>query len=189
MQIVRRIFHSEHPATQVIRFMAVGGIGLVVNLLVIVLCNKLGPDSHGVAIDLPNAVEYNVRWYHVFAVIAFFAANASNFWFNRTYTFRTTAHAHWFSEYWPALLTGLIGLALNLGVLTLLLHPGSFLSLSPDFFDDSSGLRTRLYWAQFIALVVVTPLSFVVNKYWAFGAVLRKPDHVITPIGDLPSEE
>lgn len=160
--------------SQAVRFLAVGGSGTVVNLLVIFLCNKLGPDPVHTAVDLPG-IAYNVRWYHAFATLAFLVANLSNFQLNRSWTFRTTQHANWLEEYWPSLVAGLVGLALNLGVLTLLLHPGSFLSL-PDYFDDSSGLRTRLYWAQFIALGVVTPFSFVLNKYWAFDSVLGHHD-------------
>lgn len=160
--------------SQAVRFLVVGGSGLIVNLAVIYLCNKLGPEPTHTALDLPG-VEYNVRWYHAFATLAFLFANLSNFQLNRSWTFRTTQHASWFEEYWPSLVTGLVGLGLNLGVLTLLLHPHSFLSL-PDFFDDSSGLRTRLYWAQFIALAVVTPFSFVLNKYWAFDSVLGHHD-------------
>lgn len=177
-----RIIHSHHPVSQAVRFLAVGGTGLVVNLLVIVICNKVGPSAHRIAWDLPG-IDYNVRWYHVFATIAFFAANLSNFQLNRVWTFRTTAHARWIDEYWPSLVTGLVGLVLNLVVLTALLHQGSPIALSPHFFDDSSGLRTRLYWAQFAALIVVTPFSFVLNKYWTFGAVLGHPDRVRTPVG------
>ena len=44
------------------------------------------------------------------------------------------------------------------------MHPGSPFALSTAFFDDSTGFRTRLYWAQLIAIAIVTPLSFVLNK-------------------------
>lgn len=167
-----RLLHSHHPLSQAVRFLVVGGTGVVVNLVVIVVCNKVGPDSHTTAIGLPLTA-YSVRWYHLFATVAFLISNASNFALNRSWTFRTTEHAHWLTEYWPSLVAGLVGLVLNLGVLTLLLHPDSFLGLSTSFFDDSSGLRTRLYWAQLIALAVVTPLSFVLNRYWAFGSGLE----------------
>ena len=45
------------------------------------------------------------------------------------------------------------------------------ISLSPQFFDNSTGFRTRLYWAQLITIAIVTPLSFVLNKLWTFSAV------------------
>ena len=170
-----RLFRSHHPASQAFRFLAVGGTGLVVNLIVVVLCNKLGRASHLVAVDLP-AIAYNIRWYHVYATIAFLIANGWNFQLNRSWTFRTTQHATWWEEYWPSLVTGLVGLVINLAVLTALLHPGSAVGLSTHVFDDSSGLRTRLYWAQLIALIITTPVSFLLNKYWTFGAVLGHHD-------------
>jgi hypothetical protein len=57
------------------------------------------------------------------------------------------------------------------------MHPGSPLSLPPSIFDDSTGLRTRLYWAQLITVVIITPVSFVLNKLWTFSAVRGKHRH------------
>jgi hypothetical protein len=51
------------------------------------------------------------------------------------------------------------------------MHPHSPIALSTSVFDDSTGFRTRLYWAQLIVIAVVTPLSFVLNKLWTFNAV------------------
>ena len=51
------------------------------------------------------------------------------------------------------------------------MHPSSLFALSPAIFDNSTGFRTRLYWAQLITIAVVTPLSFVLNKLWTFSAV------------------
>ena len=48
------------------------------------------------------------------------------------------------------------------------------LALPPEIFDDSTGFRTRLYWAQLITIAVVTPISFVLNKIWTFSAVRGK---------------
>ena len=69
------------------------------------------------------------------------------------------------------LAVGLMGQVAGLLILTLLMHPDSIFSLSPAFFDDSTGFRTRLYWAQLITIAVVTPISFVLNKLWTFSAV------------------
>lgn len=152
------------------RFGLVGGSGVVVNLLVVWLVAKVLPDSGAVFWDLPFT-EFNVRWYHVISTIAFFVANAWNFLLNRRWTFRSGAHASWLSEYLPFLAVGLIGQVIGLGVLTLLMHPGSWISLSPSVFDGSSVLRDRLLWGQFIVLAVVTPVSFVLNKVWVFRSV------------------
>jgi len=143
-------------------------------MLVVIACNKLGPDAHGVAVDLP-LTDFNVRWYHDYATIAFMIANVWNFQLNRVWTFRSARHASWISEYLPFLVVGLAGLIVNLGLLTLMLHPGWVFALSPEVFDDSSGFRTRLYWAQLIAISIVTPLSFVMNKLWTFAAVRGLP--------------
>ena len=154
---------------QLVKFGLVGGTGVVVNLVVIVACNKLGPDPHAIAVNLPWS-RFNIRNYHVFATIAFLVANLWNFQLNRWWTFRTAKHAGWWAEYGPFLLTGLFALVGNLAVLTALLHPNSPVSLPHGYFDDSSGLRNRLYWGQLIAVVVVTPVTFLVNKYWTFTA-------------------
>jgi putative flippase GtrA len=88
---LNRLLHSHHPASQAFRFLAVGGTGLVVNLAVVVFCNKVGPDPAKIALDLP-VIAYNVRWYHVFAIAAFLVANLTNFQLNRSFTFRTSRH-------------------------------------------------------------------------------------------------
>ena len=156
------------------RFGLVGGTGVIVNLLVVIACNKLGPDAHHVAVDLP-LTDFNVRWYHEYATIAFLVANLWNFQLNRMWTFRSPMHASWLREYVPFLVVGLAGLSANLGLLTLMLHPDSALALPRDVFDDSRGFRTALYWGQLIAIFIVTPLSFAVNKLWTFSAVRARP--------------
>jgi putative flippase GtrA len=163
-----------------LKFGLVGGSGVVVNLLVVIACNKLDPDALDIAVDLP-LTDYNVRWYHGYATIAFLIANLWNFQLNRKWTFRSAVHATWISEYLPFLVVGLAGLLANLGLLTLMLHPGSVFALSPEFFDDSSGFRTRLYWGQLIAICVVTPLSFALNKLWTFSAVRGLPRDETSP--------
>lgn len=67
---------------------------------------------------------------------------------NRTWTFRTSKHARWWHEYWPFLAVGLLGQVIGLVLLTLLMHLDSPIHLSPTVLDDSTGFRTRLYWAQ-----------------------------------------
>lgn len=171
------LIRHRNSLRQLLKFGVVGGSGVLVNLLVIIVCNKLGPGAHTVAFDLPGT-DFNVRWYHVYATIAFMLANLWNFQLNRWWTFKSTQHASWWSEYLPFLSVGFISLALNLGILTLLLHPGSPFALPPDVFDDSTGFRTRLYWGQLIAVAVVTPFSFVLNKIWTFSAVRQRDSEV-----------
>src|SRR5918997_1453267 len=116
----------------------------------------------GVFVNLPGTI------------IAFLVANLWNFQLNRAWTFRSAKHWGWLREYLPFLTVGLLAQIVGLGILTLLMHPQSPLGLSPEFFDDSTGFRTRLYWAQLITIGVVTPVSFVLNKIWTFSAVRGK---------------
>jgi putative flippase GtrA len=172
---VKRLRHylfvrHGHNWKLLLRFGLVGGSGVLVNMFVLILLNKFGADAHAVAIDLP-LTDFNIRWYHVFSTIAFLVANLWNFQLNRWWTFKSSDHASWWKEYLPFLAVGLMALVANLGILTLLLHPNSPVALSTSFFDDSTGFRTRLYWAQLIAIAFVTPLSFLLNKVWTFSAV------------------
>src|SRR5918998_2161805 len=155
------------------RFGVVGLTGVFVNLLVTIVCNKVGPDEHSVFLGLP-LTDFNVRWYHAFSTVAFLIANLWNFQLNRAWTFRSAKHSGWLREYLPFLTVGLLAQVVGLGILTLLMHPHSPLALPPTIFDDSTGFRTRLYWAQLITIAVVTPLSFVLNKLWTFSAVRGK---------------
>jgi putative flippase GtrA len=173
------------------RFGIVGFSGVFVNLLVTVIANKVGPDEDNIFLGLP-LTDYNVRWYHVFSTIAFLVANLWNFQLNRLWTFRSAKHSGWLREYLPFLTVGLLAQVVGLGILTLLMHPDSPLALPPHIFDDSTGFRTRLYWAQLVTIAVVTPISFVLNKLWTFSAVRGKHPvkHSVagTPTAELDGE-
>jgi putative flippase GtrA len=153
-----------------VRFGVVGVSGVLVNLLTLVVLRRLGPPFDDAVVAL-GTTGFNLRWYHVFSTIAFLVANLSNFQLNRTWTFRSNLAAPWWREYVPFLVVGLACQVVGLAVLTLLMHPGSPISLPTDVFDDSTGLRNRLYWSQLIVIMLVTPLSFVLNKLWTFAAV------------------
>lgn len=173
----------RHNWVLLLRFAVVGASGVLVNLLTLVLVKKLGPSFDEAIVGLP-ATEFNVRWYHLYSTVAFVVANLWNFQLNRSWTFRTGRHARWWHEYWPFLAVGLLGQVVGLVLLTMLMHLDSPIHLSPALLDDSTGLRTRLYWAQLIVIAVVTPVSFVLNKLWTFAAVrtqhpeLADPAHV-----------
>jgi putative flippase GtrA len=169
------------------RFGVVGFSGVFVNLLVTVIANKVGPDEDNIFLGLP-LTDYNVRWYHVFSTIAFIVANLWNFQLNRLWTFRSAKHSGWLREYVPFLTVGLLAQVVGLGILTLLMHPDSPLALPPTIFDDSTGFRTRLYWAQLITIGVVTPISFVLNKLWTFSAVRGKHSVKHAVPGTVPAE-
>ena len=172
---------------QLFRFAVVGGSGVVVNLFVAIMCKKMGPDENSIFFDLP-LTDFNVRWYHVYSTIAFLVANLWNFQLNRLWTFRSAKHAGWFREYFPFLTVGILGQIVGLGILTLLMHPNSVFSLSTTYFDNSTGFRTRFYWAQLITIAIVTPLSFLLNKFWTFSAV-RDKNRVTEPVDESLESE
>ncbi|WP_425309573.1 GtrA family protein [Ammonicoccus fulvus] len=172
----------RHNWIQLIRFGLVGGSGVLVNLLVTVIGNKLFPHYQGVAIDLPFT-DFNIRWYHVITTVAFLVANTWNFQLNRSWTFKSSKHANWFKEFFPFLATGLVAYAFGQIIITLLLKHGSPLELKHwfPFLDDSTGLRTALYWANLVQIIITMPINFVVNKLWTFRAVRDK-----RKVHDLP---
>jgi putative flippase GtrA len=153
-----------------VRFGVVGASGVLVNLLTLVVLRRYGPHFDDAVLALGSS-GFNLRWYHVYSTIAFLVANLTNFQLNRTWTFKSNRAAPWWREYWPFLAVGLACQVIGLALLTLLMHPASPISLPRDVLDDSSGLRSRLYWSQLIVITVVTPLSFVLNKLWTFAAV------------------
>jgi putative flippase GtrA len=171
--------HSRN-ALQFGRFALVGGTGVAVNLVVLVLVKRLGPHPED-AIAALQPTAFHVRWYHVYSTIAFVVANLWNFQLNRWWTFGSARHTRWWKEYWPFLAVGMLGQAIGLVLLTGLMNRGSPFALPTGLLDDSSGLRTRLYWAQLIVIVVVTPLSFVLNKLWTFAAVRTRHLAAVPP--------
>ena len=175
------IARHRHNVVLLARFGVVGASGVVVNLLTLIVVKRLGPGFDEVVFGLPIG-EFNLRWYHVYSTVAFFVANLWNFQLNRSWTFRSAGHTPWWREYVPFLAVGLVGQAIGLALLTSLLHPHSLLSLPTSVLDDSSGFRTRLYWAQLIVIAIVTPLSFVINKLWTFAAVRTDHRELADPI-------
>lgn len=166
----------RHNVGLLARFGVVGASGVVVNMVTLIALRKLGPHFDDAVVGLGTS-DFNLRWYHVYSTLAFLVANLSNFQLNRTWTFRSSAASRWWAEYGPFLVVGLGGQAVGLAVLTLLMHPHSPVSLPTSVFDDSTGLRNRLYWSQLIVIGLVMPLSFVLNKLWTFAAVRSgRPD-------------
>jgi putative flippase GtrA len=195
---VRRLHHflfvrHRHNWVQLGRFALVGASGVLVNMLTLIVVKKLGPDAREAIVGIPFT-DFNVRWYHVYSTIAFLVANLWNFQLNRSWTFRSSHRAVWWREYLPFFIVGLLGQLVGLVLLTLLMHEGSPLHLPEAIFDNSTGLRTGLYWAQLIVIAVVTPVSFVLNKLWTFTAVrthhpdLADPSHIEEALGEASDE-
>lgn len=160
-----------------IKFGVVGGSGVVVNLLVFYLAKKsleAGWDLHeaDALVQIPGT-RFNVRWYHVLSTLAFVVANIWNYQLNRSWTFRKLEQRNWFAGFFPFLATGGIAFAVSLTFMTLFMNPTSPIALPDHLLDDSTGFRTKSYWAQGISTLIATPVNFIINKFWAFG----KPKH------------
>lgn len=156
---------------QFIQFGIVGGSGTLVNLGVIYAGTKIS-EWVGISVDdvFMNLLgtRFNVRWYHCIQVVAFLTANTWNYQLNRLWTFKGVNPKSWWRGFWPFLLTGLGALVVSLIVSTLLMNPTSPIALPEDIFDDTTGFRTKFYWASAISIVVAMPVNFVINKLWTF---------------------
>lgn len=161
------------------RFGIVGASGFVVNQAVFVLSKKsfaewLGIDDLSVLFQLLNT-QWNVRWYHLFSVLAFVVANVWNFVLNRYWTFKGQHKQPWWIQLPQFMAVGVFGLLITLAVSTLVVHTNSPIGLPEDIFDNSTGLRTRSYWGNFIGVMVAVPANFLFNKIWTFRNKGPKP--------------
>lgn len=158
--------------TQFFKFGVVGGSGAIVQMFVMYVCVKVflyGFDitEHDVVWAIPGT-EFNVRWYNVFVLLGFLAANTWNYQLNRMWTFKRIHTVSWLRGFFPFLITGLGALVVQQLTLVLLMNPTSPFGLPTEIFDDSSGLRRKVYWATVIAIIVATPVNFIINKLWTF---------------------
>lgn len=159
-------------ARQFLMFGIVGGSGTLVNLMVSVLAKKTADWSAGISeydvfMNLLGT-DYNIRWFNVFMAVAFLVANTWNYQLNRSWTFRGYPQRSWWRGFFPFLFTGIGAFLVSQVVATLLMNPESPIALSSQIFDDSTGLRTKFYWATAISIIVAMPVNFLVNKLWAF---------------------
>ncbi|MGV0425645.1 GtrA family protein [Corynebacterium tuberculostearicum] len=164
---------------QFLKFGIVGGSGTVVNLFVVYLCRKItwwsgGIDADDPFINLFGSV-FHIRWYHVFLTIAFLVANTWNYQLNRMWTFRSVTKVSWLRGFFPFLLAGVGAFLVSQVVATLLMNPTSPLHLPSDILDDSTGLRTKVYWASAISIIVAMPINFILNKLWTFRSRPKTP--------------
>ncbi|MFV0406817.1 MAG: GtrA family protein [Propioniciclava sp.] len=160
-------------------FGLIGGSGVLVNMAAFALANNVG--FHGFGRDEYDkfisfaGTDWSIRNYLVYAVIAFLSANLYNFVLNRHLNFRREHRAPFVKEYGPFLLVGSSAQLVALVILQLLLNHGSPLYLDGAFFVDGSPFwRRRAYWANLMAIIVVMPVNFLVNKLWTFRAVRRR---------------
>ena len=147
--------------TQFVRFVAVGGSGVIVNLIAIkVLLLIFGSPNHPVWAIF--GTRYHVRSYHLFAMGAFVVANISNYMLNRMWTFRSSGVTDWRREYLPFLVIGVAAQLLGLLILTAFQHQQSPLYIA------------SLVVAQALTIIIVTPINFLGNKLWTFRAAQQQ---------------
>jgi putative flippase GtrA len=153
------LVRHRHNWIQLAKFCIVGGSGYIVNL--IVFAALVG--SHGAANQVVLSLgvsDFNIRWYHVYSMIAFLIANLNNYVLNRMWTFRSAGASTPREEYLPFLTIGLAVQGLTLLVLTVCYR----------------GFDIPLIASQAIAILVVTPVSFLANKFWTFRAIRGRVD-------------
>lgn len=166
---------------QFIKFGLIGAAGVAVNMATVTLADNIGRHFFGVHngdpfLPLPGT-DRAIRYYIVYAGIAFLVANTFNFLWNRHWTFRDShgGKAPFMKEFLPFLAVGAMAQLVGFVILFLLRNPGSPFYLSAPFFTDNGPLYTkRLQWAQLIQIVLVMPINFAVNKVWTFRAVRRR---------------
>jgi putative flippase GtrA len=164
---------------QFVQFGLIGGAGVAVNMVIVVICAQIGTHighvhDYDPVFRIP-ATDFSVRFYLLYALVAFGGANIFNFVWNRHWTFRSVNRAPFMKEYLPFLLVGAAAQLVGFGILVALRNPASPVYLSSNFFVDGTPFwRRRLYWAQMIQIVLVMPVNFIVNKLWTFQAVRRR---------------
>ena len=181
MTITSALTRHRRSLRQFVQFGIIGGGGVAVNMGIVAICAQIGTHlahvhDYDPAFPIP-ATSFNVRYYLVYALVAFLGANVFNFVLNRHWTFRSVNRAPFMKEFLPFLLVGAVAQLVGFAILVALRNPASPLYLSSHFFVDGEPFwRRRLYWAQIIQIVLVMPVNFIVNKVWTFRAV-RKRHH------------
>lgn len=173
------LYRYRNSLREFLSFGLIGGSGVLVNMVVFAGANNIAIhvfDSHEYDPFLPIAgTEWAIRNYVAYNVIAFVFANAYNFVLNRHLTFRHGVRAPFLKEYGPFLLVGAVAQVMGIVILQLLMNTTSPLYLDHAFFVDGEPFwRRRVYWAQFIQILLVMPINFVVNKIWTFRFVRRR---------------
>ena len=167
---------------QFIKFGLVGGSGALVNIATSIVAAKCalnwwGATPHDAMFNL-FGTQFHVRWFMLLSTIAFLVANTWNYQLNRMWTFKSVTKVSWLRGFFPFLLAGIGAFIVSQVVATLLMNPTSPLHLPSDILDDSTGLRTKVYWASAISIIVAMPINFILNKLWTFRSQPKTPQLV-----------
>lgn len=154
-------------------FGAIGASGVVVNMIIFIAFNKV-VGMHVAMNEYIFSLRWwefvSFRWHHLGSTISFIVANVWNFYLNKLVNFNEPRSGSGLLLFIKFFMVGLVGLGATLLTTSLVLH-SDVLSLFPEYiFDGSSGLRSKLYWANLFGIAVSVPVTFVLNKKWTFGS-------------------
>jgi len=142
--------HRRFWLAKYLKFAFIGGIGTLVNLMVL-----------WVGIELIGL------YYLLAAVISFVVADTNNFIWNRLWTFRSRERLA--PQYLQFLVVSLDGLMLNLILLKTLVE-----ELLPWIGVPEDRASVYILVAQVIAIFLVSLFNFAANSIWTFGKDVRK---------------
>lgn len=165
-----------HVGRQFIKFGLVGGAGVVVNMLVAIVMNRLNGgtiNAQRILFGIPGT-EFNFRYTTLVWIVAFLVANLFNFELNRRWTFRHGAKAPWWQEFGPFLAVGSAAALAGIFIKIAFTNPTSPFYLPESTFHENAGLRSREYWAQLFTIVITMPINFLANKLWTFRHVRNR---------------
>jgi putative flippase GtrA len=131
----------KRSGKQFVKFAIVGGLGTLVNLVVLrltLLAWELTAQTTPLSVEI------------LASALAFLVAVVNNFLLNRWWTFRSTGPAH--LEFGKFLTVSLAGLGLN--------------TVAFAFFRAHLELHVML--SQLLAIGCVLPFNFLLNKFWSF---------------------
>ncbi|MGA2393095.1 MAG: GtrA family protein [Candidatus Lustribacter sp.] len=141
---MERLTHKR-GVRQFLKFGVVGASGFVVNLVVFTLLQRVVPNR-----EAPG-------WYNVIYSIAFLSGGVSNYFLNRTWTFRSTGHVG---------REGLSFMAVSVMALIVGLIVSAAVAPLPVPFMGRVFGHGHLTW--FVSTVSAIVVNFFVNKYWTF---------------------
>ena len=134
---------------QFLKFGVVGASGFVVNLVIFTLLQRVIPDHDAAG------------WYNAIYSIAFLSGGVSNYFLNRTWTFRSTGHVG---------REGLSFMAVSVMALIVGLIVSAVLAPLPMPFAGRLFGHGHITW--FISTLAAIVVNFFVNKYWTFRSAV-----------------
>lgn len=142
--------HKRFWLAKYLKFAIIGGIGAVINLLV-----------------LWTSVEVFNVYYLWAAVLAFIVADTNNFIWNRLWTFKSKGKIRF--QYPQFLLVSVDGLMLNLILLWALVE-----EILPKIGLRQDRASLYIVFAQVIAIFLVSIFNFIANSLWTFGEDVKR---------------